>query len=103
MPFQPVYLLMSMKVKNSTLLGEYFQAVGGMLPKYGIELVSTGTSTVTVLEGSWDHQRTALLKAPTRSAWFAFYESTEYESIKPMREKAAESMVALFDGLDFSM
>ena len=54
---QPVHILLTMKVNDPTKLGEYFAQVTPLMTEAGIELLSAGTDTVTMLEGDWDHHR----------------------------------------------
>jgi uncharacterized protein (DUF1330 family) len=100
---QAVHVLLTMRVNDPVLLGEYFAAVTPLMAGAGIELLSAGTDTVTILEGDWEHHRVVLMRAPSREAWSSFYESDAYAPIKPLRQKATESMMALLDGVSFEL
>ena len=102
MPEQPVHILLTMKVKDPALLADYFTRATPLMVQAGVELLSAGTNTVTLLEGQWDHQRVALMRAPSREAWRSFYTSEAYERIKPLRLEATDSMMALLDGVEFT-
>lgn len=103
MPDTSVYILLTMKVIDKTLLGSYFEQVSPLMTAAGIELLSAGTDTVTMLEGEWEHHRTVLMRAPSRQAWSSFYESSEYARVKPIRERATVSTMALLDGISFEL
>jgi uncharacterized protein (DUF1330 family) len=92
-----------MKVNDPVLLGEYFEKVTPLMGAAGIELLSAGTDTVTELEGTWDHHRVVLMRAPSREAWASFYDSAAYAPIKPLRQRATDSMLAVLDGVSFEL
>lgn len=98
-----VYILLTMKVLDRALLGSYFEQVAPLMAAAGIELLSAGTDTVTMLEGEWEHHRAVLMRAPSREAWSSFYESSEYARVKPLRERATVSTMALLDGISFEL
>lgn len=103
MPDHPVHVLLTMKVHDPVALGEYFSVVTPLMGAAGIELLSAGTETVTMLEGDWDHHRVVLLRAPSRDEWDAFYESEAYAEVRPLRQKATDSMMAVLDGISFEL
>ena len=100
---QPVHILLTMTVNDPAKLGEYFAQVTPLMAEAGIELLSAGTDTVTMLEGEWDHHRVVLMRAPSRKAWLSFYDSDAYAPIKPLRHSATDSMMALLDGVSFEL
>lgn len=99
----PVHILLTMKVNDPARLGEYFARVTPLMAEAGVELLSAGTDTVTMLEGEWDHHRVVLMRAPSRDAWMSFYESDAYAPIKPLRHEATESTMAVLDGVSFEL
>ncbi|MGA7690305.1 MAG: DUF1330 domain-containing protein [Jiangellales bacterium] len=100
---QPVHVLLTMKVNDPAMLGEYFAQVTPLMGDAGIELLSAGTDTVTMLEGQWEHHRVVLMRAPSREAWFSFYASDAYAPVKPLRQQATESTMALLDAVSFEL
>ena len=103
MSSEAVHVVLSMKVLDPAQLGEYFEVVTPLMAAAGIELLSAGTDTVTVLEGRWDHHRLALMRAPSRGAWDAFYSSPEYVAARPLRQRSTESTLAVLDGISFDL
>ena len=99
----PVYILLTMDIRDPDTLGQYFEQVTPLMMEAGIDLLSAGTDTVTMLEGAWDHHRVALMRAPSREAWVGFYESEAYASVRPMRQTATDSMLAVLDGISFEL
>lgn len=100
---QPVHILLTMVVRDPDLLNQYFAQATPLMADAGIELLSAGTDTVSVLEGTWDHSRVALMRAPSREAFTVFYDSNAYASIRPLRQKATDSMLAVLDGISFEL
>jgi len=100
---EPVHILLTMKVNDPAMLGEYFQQVTPLMAEAGVELLTAGTDTVTMLEGEWDHHRVVLMRAPSRDAWMDFYRSEAYAPIKPLRHNSTESMMAVLDGMSFEL
>lgn len=103
MSSEAVHIVLSMKVLDPAQLGEYFQVVTPLMADAGIELLSAGTETVTVLEGTWDHHRLVLMRAPSRIAWDEFYDSPEYVAARPLRQRSTESTLAVLDGVSFAL
>ena len=99
----PVHVLLTMKVNDPAMLGRYFEAATPLMMGAGIQLLSAGTDTVTVSEGSWDHNRVVLMSAPSRQAWDRFYDSEEYRSVRHLREESTDSMLAVLDGISFEL
>lgn len=99
----PVHILLTMKVHDPATLGQYFEVVTPLMMDAGIQLLSAGTGTVTISEGSWDHNRVVLMSAPSRQAWDRFYDSEEYRSVRHLREESTDSMLAVLDGISFEL
>ena len=53
---------------------------------------------MTVLEGSWPHQRTVVIEFPSRKDAEAWYRSPAYQKILPLRLKAAKANFIIIDG-----
>ena len=98
-----VHVLLTMNVHDPAMLGRYFETVTPLMMGAGIQLLSAGTDTVTVSEGSWDHHRVVLMSAPSRQAWDSFYDSEDYRSARHLREESTDSMLAVLDGISFEL
>lgn len=50
-----------------------------------------------ILEGTWPHQRTVVLRFPSRAALRAWYDSPHYAEVRGLRLEASEGRMAAFE------
>jgi uncharacterized protein (DUF1330 family) len=50
---------------------------------------------VAALEGSWDDERLVILEFETAEAARAWYQSTEYQQLRELRQRAADAVILL--------
>jgi len=91
------YAIFNINVKNRENYKEYVEKVKPTAEKYGGEYIVRGGDN-TVVEGSWQHPRTVVIKFPTYEKALEWYNSEEYKPIKQIRLDNAESNGMIIKG-----
>jgi len=84
-------------VRNAEDLLEYRRRNTDAVAKHGGRFVVRG-GEATVLEGEWPTQRMVVIEFPDADAARAWWESEEYEEIKPLRRGASDTNIILVEG-----
>ena len=78
------YVIANIDVKNSEAYKEYIDKVKPIVEKFGGEyLVRNGE--YKVIDGEWKYPRTVIIKFPTYEKALEWYNSEEYQPVKPIR------------------
>jgi uncharacterized protein (DUF1330 family) len=91
------YVIGHITVKDDGKWAEYRQRVPGTLEPWGAELVFRGRRT-KVLAGEHCHTDTVVIRFPDQRALQAWYDSTDYQALIPLRSEAAEIVLVAYDG-----
>jgi uncharacterized protein (DUF1330 family) len=91
------YAIFNINVKSPENYKEYVEKVKPIAEKYGGEYLVRGGDN-TVVEGSWQHPRTVVIKFPTYEKALEWYNSEEYKPIKKIRLDNAESNGMIIKG-----
>ena len=78
------YAIFNINVNNPENYKEYVEKVKPTAEKYGGEYIVRGGEN-TVVEGSWQHPRTVVIKFPTYEKALEWYNSEEYQPVKQIR------------------
>ena len=92
------YAIFNINVNNPENYKEYVEKVKPTAEKYGGEYIVRGGEN-TVVEGSWQHPRTVVIKFPTYEKALEWYNSEEYKPIKQIRLDNAEGTNIIIRGL----
>jgi uncharacterized protein (DUF1330 family) len=77
---------------------EYARQVPASIAKYdGRYLVRGGT--IDPREGDWPGSRTVILEFPSLARAREWYDSPEYQALRPIRQANSRAQVALFEGV----
>ena len=78
------YVIANIDVKNPEAYKEYIDKVKPIVEKFGGEyLVRNGE--YKVIDGEWKYPRTVIIKFPTYEKALEWYNSEEYQPVKPIR------------------
>ena len=80
---------------------EYGRQVAATIVKLGGRYLARGGQAI-VAEGNWQLHYVAIVEFPSMDQATRWYESEEYQSIKPIRSQNAESEIAFVDGIPIS-
>ena len=92
------YAIFNINVKNPENYKEYVEKVKPTAEKYGGEYIVRGGDN-TVVEGSWQHPRTVVIKFPSYDKAMEWYNSEEYKPIKNIRLDNADSNGMIIEGI----
>lgn len=106
MPEQsPVYAIVQLEIPNlEQYLSEYGMPLAPILGNYGAEVL-VATPELKMLEGTYEHTFTVVIKFPSAEAVESWYHSPEYQPLKAKRAELtnmASSRIAIapaFEGL----
>ena len=92
------YLALQSFVSDEAKYRKYVEAVDPLLSHFGAKVIVRRAS-IEVLEGEHDQRPVSILVFPDMAAIHAFWNSSEYATIKKLREGAATLNVWAFSGL----
>ena len=78
------FAIFNIEVTNPKPYKEYIDKVKPIAEKFGGEYLVRG-GTNQVVEGSWQHSRTVVIKFPTYDKALEWYNSEEYKPVKQIR------------------
>jgi uncharacterized protein (DUF1330 family) len=90
------YFVANYTITNQAEYKEYLAAVGPMLEAHGAEVIIVDRGC-QLLEGSAG-QVTVVLRFATKAAAQAWYESPEYQAIRPLRTDNSEGIGVIAEG-----
>ena len=93
-----VYVIVDINIKDLDAYGAYKTGAPPLVSKHGGEYLARG-GTSEVLEGSWLPHRIALLKFPDMAAVKAFLSDPEYQPLKSLRHRIADTQMVAVEGV----
>ena len=84
-------------VKDAGKWNQYRNQVPATLEPWGSELVLRG-KLASILAGDHSHTDTVVIRFPDMKAINGWYASPAYQSLIPLREKAAEIILLAYEG-----
>jgi uncharacterized protein (DUF1330 family) len=95
----PAYVIVETDVRDPEQYERYKAASPDAVHAGGWHFIVRG-GELAVLEGDWEPSRLVILEFPDLEAARRWYESTEYEEAKRLREGAANLRMVAVEGLD---
>jgi uncharacterized protein (DUF1330 family) len=95
----PAYIIVETDIHDPEQYEQYKQAAPGAVAAGGGRFIVRG-GELAVLEGDWQPKRLVLLEFPDLEAAKRFYDSSEYQDAKRLREGAAHLNMVAVTGLD---
>jgi uncharacterized protein (DUF1330 family) len=93
-----VYVIVNIHIKDLAAYDAYKTGVPSLVSKHGGEYLARGGAT-EVLEGDWIPNRVALLKFPDMAAAKAFLSDPEYQPLKSLRHRIADTQMVAVEGV----
>lgn len=91
------YLVGQIQVKDSLLWQEYVAGVSeSLLPFDGAKVIFRGTRTA-VLAGENERSLLVLIKFPDNITLTEWFKSDKYQSLIPLRDKAADVVITTYE------
>jgi len=91
------YVIGHITVKDAEKWNQYRNQVPATLEPWGAELVLRG-KLASILAGEHSHTDTVVIRFPDMKAINGWYASPAYQSLVPLREKAAEITLLAYEG-----
>jgi uncharacterized protein (DUF1330 family) len=92
------YVIAIIDVTNAEDYKEYARQVPATIAKYGGRYLVRGGKMET-LEGEWPGSRTVILEFPSLERAREWYDSPEYQPLRPLRQANSRGRIAFFEGL----
>jgi uncharacterized protein (DUF1330 family) len=92
------YLIADIEVTDPAGYEEYKQRVPAIIAAHGGRYLARGGAS-EVLEGTWQPRRTAIIEFPSLAAIETFWSSPEYQPVRAIRERCAQSNLVVVEGL----
>ena len=94
----PVYAVAQGRIENREMLDEYVAKVIPTILSGGGRILGFDESP-EVIEGEIAHPRTVIIEFPSREAFRAWYDSSDYQAILPLRLKSTPGTLILVEGM----
>ena len=91
------YAIFNINVNNPANYKNYIDQVKPVAEKFGAEYIIRGGEN-QVIEGTWQHPRTVVIKFPSYEKALEWYNSDEYKPIKQIRLDNAETNGIIIKG-----
>ena len=91
------YAIFNINVTNPENYKHYIQQVVSVAEQFGAEYIVRGGEN-QVIEGTWQHPRTVVMKFPSYEKALEWYNSEEYKPIKQIRLDNAETNGIIIKG-----
>ena len=92
------YILVQINITNKDEYKKYLKQVTPIADKYGGEYIIRGGNS-KVLLGSWDYERTVVIKFPSYDIAIEWYNSEEYRPVRKIREDNSNANLIIIEGL----
>lgn len=90
------FFVATSRIKDPKKLAEYGAKAGATFAPFGGELVVRG-KTGDVLTGASDHQTVAVVRFPDTAAVKAWYQSSDYRALIPLRDEAVDMTMVSYE------
>lgn len=92
------YIIVQINITNKEPYKEYLRQVTNIVEKYGGEYIVRGGKNETML-GSWEYERTVVIKFANYKIALDWYNSKEYSPIRKIREDNSIGNLIIIEGL----
>lgn len=96
----PAYMVAEIEVLDDSMYQAYRERAGDLVRSYGGWYVVRGGGLIEPMFGEWQPQRLLVIGFPSREALRACFESPDYRTISPLRERSTVSRSVIVDGWD---
>jgi uncharacterized protein (DUF1330 family) len=94
-----VYMIVEAKeIMDKERYGEYIRKVPPTIKSYGGKYLVRG-GQVTVVGGDWNPARVIIVEFASMDKFQAWWNSSEYRAISPLRERSTKTNVVVVEGV----
>ena len=97
----PAYLIAEHTIIDAGKFEEYRVKVGPLIAKHGGRYITKGGSHVVLEKDNvvWEPGRVVIVEFPDMAALNAWYNSTEYQPLIPLRQVSVKDMLITLEGV----
>ena len=93
-----VYMIVDVKeVMDKDQYGEYIKKVPATIARFGGKYLARG-GDVSVVSGGWKPARLIIVEFESMENFHSWYQSPEYRSVAPLRERSTRTNVIVVEG-----
>ena len=92
------FVVVQESIENAVVFNQYRAKAPATIEAYGGKFLARG-GNLEVMEGELPCKRLVIIEFPTRQAAIAWYNSSEYQEILPMRLSSSKGIFAVVDGV----
>ena len=89
-------LLATVQVKDQDKLKSYISQVPATMAPFGAKMVARG-KVLKMLNGEFSHQIEAVFEFPDAASIEAWYASSDYQALIPLRQEGAHMNIAILE------
>lgn len=93
------YMLVDLDVHDPEGFEKYRTEVGTLIARHGGEYIVRG-GAFEVIEGDWQPNRLVMFRFPDRRAIRDSFDDPDYDELKALRHRVADSTIIAVDGVD---
>jgi uncharacterized protein (DUF1330 family) len=94
----PAFMIVDVHVHDPVAYEDYKKGVAPLAAKHGGEYLARG-GACEVLEGTWTPARLVLFRFPDRASIQAFVDDPDYQELKALRHRVADTDIVVVEGL----
>jgi uncharacterized protein (DUF1330 family) len=92
------FVVVQESIENEAVFNQYHAKAPATIEAYGGKFLARG-GNLEVMEGELPYKRLVIIEFPTRQDAIAWYNSSEYQEILPMRLSSSKGIFAVVDGV----
>ena len=92
------YIISRVRISDAKAMADYMAEAPRTVTAFGGRYLVRGNE-VQALEGTWDHERMVVVEFPDKAAALGWYHSTQYAPLRAVRQRSAETVILLADGV----
>lgn len=92
------YIVSRVRILNREAMQRYMNEAPVTVAAFGGRYLVRGND-VQALEGAWEHERMVVVEFPDKDAAMAWYHSEAYRPLRELRQRNAEAVILLAQGV----
>jgi uncharacterized protein (DUF1330 family) len=93
------YVLAQIQIDDPEEYQKYLLGFMSIFERHGGELLATSKNKTTVIEGSWAHPGTVIMKFPNVESAQAWIDDPDYKALAEFRHRSAQVNLVLVEGI----
>lgn len=94
----PAYIVSRVVIRSAEDMKQYMAEAPASVAAFGGRYLVRGNA-VQALEGSWEHDRMVIVEFPDKESALAWYQSEQYRPLRDLRQRSADAVILLAEGV----